>query len=66
MPTLVIHALDDPFVKILPETRAALKANSRVRLVETKHGGHCAFVGEANGDDGRWAERRIVEFFRGL
>ena len=63
VPTLVIHAEDDPFVKILPQTRAALKGNSLVRLVETKHGGHCAFVGEANGYDGRWAERRIVEFF---
>ena len=66
VPTLVIHAKDDPFVIIQPETRAALKANSWVCLVETEHGGHCAFVGEANGYDGRWAERRIVEFFRGL
>jgi uncharacterized protein len=63
VPTLVIHSKDDPFVKILPETRAALKANSFVRFLETAHGGHCAFVGEANGYDGRWAERRIVEFF---
>jgi predicted alpha/beta-fold hydrolase len=62
-PTLVIHANDDPFVKILPETLAALQANPCVQLVLTEHGGHCAFVGEANEYDGRWAERRMVEFF---
>ena len=64
VPTLVIHAQDDPFVRILPETRDALAANSQVRFIETEHGGHCAFVGENNGSDGRWAERRIIEFFR--
>ena len=62
-PTLVIHSDDDPFVKILPETRAALRANPQVRFIETQHGGHCGFVAEANGYDGRWAERRIVQFF---
>ena len=64
VPTLVIHSEDDPFVIMLPETRAALRANPKVQFVETEHGGHCAFVGEANGYDGRWAERQIVEFFR--
>jgi uncharacterized protein len=64
VPTLVIHAQDDPFVRILPETRASLAANPQVRFIETEHGGHCAFVGENSGSDGRWAERRIVEFFR--
>jgi predicted alpha/beta-fold hydrolase len=62
----VIHANDDPFVRILPETRAALQANPRVRLIETAHGGHCAFVEEGDGWDGRWAERQIIEFFRRL
>jgi predicted alpha/beta-fold hydrolase len=60
----LIHANDDPFVRILPESRAALKAHPQVRFLETEHGGHCAFVGEANGSDGRWAERQIIEFFR--
>jgi len=63
VPTLVIHAQDDPFVRILPESRAALAANPQVRFIETEHGGHCAFVGEDSGSDGRWAERQIVEFF---
>jgi predicted alpha/beta-fold hydrolase len=64
VPTLVIHAQDDPFVRILPESRAALEANPQVRFIETEHGGHCAFVGEDSGSDGRWAERQIIEFFR--
>jgi predicted alpha/beta-fold hydrolase len=64
VPTLVIHSQDDPFVRIVPATRAALRANPHVRFLETKSGGHCAFVGEAHGYDGRWAERRIIEFFR--
>ncbi|MGZ4832899.1 MAG: YheT family hydrolase [Terriglobales bacterium] len=63
VPTLVIHAKDDPFIRILPETRSALEENTKVQFVETEHGGHCAFVGYDNGDDGRWAERQIVEFF---
>ncbi len=64
IPTLIIHANDDPFVKILPETRARLRANPNIRYIETEHGGHCAFLADADGYDGRWAERRIVNFLR--
>ncbi len=67
VPTLIIHALDDPFIRMLPETRARLVANPRVTLIETRHGGHCAFIGRPNhaeGDDGHWAERRVVEFVK--
>jgi uncharacterized protein len=62
VPALVIHALDDPFVIMLPATRAALLANHRVRLVETTHGGHCAFLAPAAGYDGYWAEKVLLEF----
>jgi predicted alpha/beta-fold hydrolase len=47
---------------MLPDTRAALMANPRVRLVETKHGGHCAFLAPAIGYDGYWAEKALLEF----
>jgi uncharacterized protein len=66
-PTLIIHAANDPFVHILPETRAKILANHNITFVETEDGGHCAFVGESDGDgdyDGRWAEREVVEFAR--
>jgi predicted alpha/beta-fold hydrolase len=63
VPTLVIHAKDDPFIRILPETREKLEANPHIVLIEPDHGGHCAFLAQANGYDGRWAERRVVYFF---
>jgi predicted alpha/beta-fold hydrolase len=66
VPTLVIHAKDDPFVCITPQTRAAMSANASIRLLETEHGGHCGFLADPNGYDGRWAERRIVEFLKGF
>ena len=62
VPTLVIHALDDPFVKLLPATVEALEANPRVTLYLTEHGGHCAFLASSAGYDGRWAELQIVRY----
>ena len=62
VPTLVLHALDDPFIRILPETRAKLLENPHVTLVETTHGGHCAFLAPAAGYDGYWAERLLFDF----
>jgi uncharacterized protein len=64
-PTLVIHALNDPFIRILPETRRALLSNRNITYIESADGGHCAFVGERDGEpayDGRWAEHEVVEF----
>jgi uncharacterized protein len=64
VPTLIINSLDDPFIRLSPETRATILANRHVRFVETEHGGHCAFIAEQDGFDGRWAERKLVEFVR--
>lgn len=64
LPTLMIHSADDPFIRLLPETRARIVANPHIALLETTHGGHCAFLAQPNGYDGRWAERQIVRFFR--
>lgn len=63
LPTLLIHAIDDPFIRLLPETRASIVANPHITLLETAHGGHCAFLAQPNGYDGRWAERQIMRFF---
>jgi len=62
--TLVIHSDDDPFIRLRPETRDDMRANPQITLLETDHGGHCAFLTTPNGDDGRWAERQIVAFLR--
>jgi predicted alpha/beta-fold hydrolase len=66
---LIIHAANDPFIRIRPATRQRILANPNIRYIETEDGGHCAFLGERNGDegdDGRWAEREVVEFVRRL
>ncbi|MGC2606642.1 MAG: alpha/beta fold hydrolase, partial [Silvibacterium sp.] len=65
LPTLILHSLDDPFIRMLPATRAALIANPHVTFVETQHGGHCAFLeSPQNGDDGRWAEKTLLGFLQ--
>jgi len=64
VPTLVLHANDDPFIRVLPETREKLLGNPHITYVATAHGGHCAFLAEANGYDGRWAERQAIAFIQ--
>jgi uncharacterized protein len=65
VPTLILHALDDPFVRLSAESRDKMKANPYITLVESKHGGHCAFLAqpdEASGYDGYWAEHTLLRF----
>jgi len=66
VPTLIIHAANDPFIRVQPETLRHIAENPNIAYVETADGGHCAFLGQHNGtgDDGRWAEREVVEFVR--
>lgn len=68
VPALIVHAGNDPFIRVTPETRAQVLANPNITYIETEDGGHCAFIGErdGHGDDGRWAERQVVEFMRRL
>jgi len=68
VPALIIHAANDPFIRMLPGTVRRMEANPNITYVETNDGGHCAFLGERNGDpanDGRWAEHEVVEFVAG-
>ena len=65
VPALILYAANDPFIRVLPETRARILANPNITYVETHDGGHCAFISQRNGnprDDGRWAEHAVVEF----
>jgi predicted alpha/beta-fold hydrolase len=67
VPALILHAVNDPFVRITPETRRQITENPNITLREETSGGHCAFVGVRNGaDDGFWAESQIVNFLRGF
>jgi hypothetical protein len=65
VPALILHAADDPFVHLAPETVAKIEANANITFIETEHGGHCAFLagrGAASGDDGYWAESTLLRF----
>jgi hypothetical protein len=65
VPTLILHALDDPFVLLTPETLNKIAANPYITLLQTEHGGHCAFLAKpvaARDDDGRWAESTLLRF----
>lgn len=65
VPTLLLHAADDPFIRLTPETRADIAANPSLTLWEPAHGGHCAFLAKpdaAAGYDGYWAEHTLLRF----
>ena len=62
VPTLILHALDDPFIRLLPETRVAILANPNIALVETRYGGHCAFLCGDRGNEIHWAEATVIRY----
>jgi len=66
VPTLIIHALDDPFIRMLPSTRETLLGNQQVTFIETQHGGHCAFLSHEQGNDRHWAEKTLVNWLLSL
>ena len=64
VPAFILHARNDPFIRILPETHRKIAANPNITFLETEDGGHCSFIGERDGYDGHFAERKVVEFLR--
>ena len=50
VPTLIIHAANDPFIRMRPETRERILLNPNITFIESADGGHCAFIGARNGD----------------
>jgi len=66
VPTLILYAQDDPFIRILPETRARLLANPNIDFVETRHGGHCAFLSRDPGDEIHWAEATLIRYIQSV
>ena len=64
VPALILHAANDPFIRIQPETRQKILANPNIRFRETDDGGHCSFLADPDGDDGRWAESEIIRFLQ--
>ena len=68
VPGLIIHAANDPFIRLQPDTMKKIAGNPNLSFIETADGGHCAFIAEpdGNGYDGRWAEREVVEFVKSV
>src|SRR5207248_832503 len=62
VPALIIHAANDPFIRILPDTRRKIASNPNITFIETDDGGHCSFLAQPDGDDGHWAEHQILRF----
>jgi predicted alpha/beta-fold hydrolase len=65
IPALILHASDDPFIRFTTETHDKIAANPHITLLETAHGGHCAFLASphrATHDDGYWAEHTARHF----
>jgi len=62
IPTLIIHAKDDPFMppEILPEYNEIASA---VELEVSEFGGHVGFVSGNIFHPEYWMEKRVVEFF---
>ncbi len=65
IPTLIIHAHDDPFIPFAPLLDPSIAENPYVMLVAPKLGGHVAFLAkEGPNEDRFWAENRLIDFCR--
>ena len=62
VPTLILCAQDDPFIRLTAETRAKLRANKHIAFAETRHGGHCAYLSRDRGNEIHWAEAAAIRF----
>jgi uncharacterized protein len=63
VPTLIVHAADDPLIPTEPFFDEAITGNPEVLLVLTRRGGHVGFLSDrAHAEDRHWAENRLVEF----
>jgi uncharacterized protein len=60
VPTLLIQSKDDTFIPFAIYESAAVRANPRVELVTTEHGGHLGFL--ARGVRRFWADHAIMEW----
>jgi predicted alpha/beta-fold hydrolase len=64
IPTLIIHAEDDPFIPFAPLCDPVIANNPYILLLAPRQGGHVAFISkDPKGDVDRfWSENRVIEF----
>ncbi|PLX94786.1 MAG: alpha/beta hydrolase [Desulfuromonas sp.] len=61
VPSLIVNALDDPFLAGGCYPMEECAGNPHTRLEITRHGGHVGFMA-ANGEQNYWSEERAVAF----
>ena len=70
IPTLIIHAEDDPFIPFAPLRDPVFAANKNILMLAPQHGGHVGFIAakamnnHSAIEDRFWAENRVLEFCR--
>ena len=64
IPSLIIHAKDDPFIPFAPFERREIAENPNMLLLAPERGGHVGFFSAAEGEERYWAEVRLIEFVK--
>lgn len=62
VPTLLVHALDDPFLPAASLPSEAVRANPNLVAAWTPHGGHVGFIAGTLRRPDFWAERQAAAF----
>jgi predicted alpha/beta-fold hydrolase len=66
VPTLLLHARDDPFLPEHAVPFAAIRANPRITAAITRRGGHVGFLGGRPWAPTFWAEEEAARFLAGV
>jgi predicted alpha/beta-fold hydrolase len=69
IPTLIVHAQDDPFIPFAPLRNPAVSGNEQILLLAPERGGHMGFISDkqaAADEDRFWAENRLIDFCRAI
>ena len=67
VPTLIIHAKDDPLIPYAPFERTEFVSNPNLYLLAPENGGHVGFVSVPDSTGDRfWAETKAIDFFKAL
>ena len=64
--SLLITALDDPFLSASCIPMKEARANDHIKLEVTQYGGHVGYNSNFDNGSGFWLERRIIDFFKEL
>jgi len=64
IPTLLVNALDDPFLGPECQPHQEAELNPNLYFAASKHGGHMGFASDFKLKNRFWHERKMVEFFR--